>query len=213
MQRRQFLTALAATGLFNSACSKMTSNRAGNGGPGEPVVPAAEKSDEKQIDYCIEVENAGNPTKVPETREFHSGERFRFRFRPGFESHIYLLNRGAGETSWTVLFPNARIDIKNPIQAGKTVTIPDEQTAWMRIDERKGNEHLVLIAATGPLQEFAVESNAVSRDDFEDRIATIERQYRPTSSRRFEDDGWVKLYAAGPSDKLAIVVNLPLLHV
>lgn len=213
MQRRGFLTALAAVGLFDSACSRDSSKMPGGDDSGQLDVPRTEKTNEKQIDYCVEVDDTGGPSKVAETREFHSGERFRFRFRPGFESHIYILNRGPGESFWTVLFPHPRIDIKNPIHAGKIVTIPDEQTAWLRIDERKGNEHLVLIAATIPLQEFAVESDRVSRDDFEDRIANIERRYRPASSRRFEDDTWVKLFAAGTSDKLAIVLNLPLLHV
>jgi len=211
MYRRQFLTALAATGLFESACSKARSKAAESSDAGA-LVPAAEKSDEKQIDYSIELEDGGKAVKVKETRQFRSGERFRFRFKPGFESHIYLLHRGPGESFWSVLFPNRKIDIKNPIHSGTVVTIPDEQTGWLRIDDRKGNEHLVMIAATTPLQEFAVESNRISRDDFEDRIADVERLFRPTSSRRFEDDGWVKLFAAGPADKLAIVLTLPLMH-
>jgi hypothetical protein len=218
MQRRYFLTAFAAAGLFEAGCSRPASKTEGSGTEGssgesgKTAVPAAEKSGEKQIDYCFELENAGNPVRVKESRQFHSGERFRFRVRSGFESHLYLLNRGPGENFWTVLFPSPKIEIKNPIPAGKVVTIPDQETGWLRIDQRAGNEQLVLIAATAPLQEFAVEGKQVSRDDFENRIDNIERLYRPTSSRRFEDDGWVKLFAAGPSDPLAIVLNMPLMH-
>jgi uncharacterized protein DUF4384 len=213
MRRRHFLTAIAsAAGLLDSACSRPDTTKAAETGGSGGVPPATAKAEEKQIDYCLELDDPSGPRKVKESRQFRSGERFRFRFRPGFESHIYLLNRGPGENSWTVLFPNPRIEIKNPIHAGNIVTIPDKDTGWLRIDERKGNEHLVLIAATDPLEEFAVATGRVSRDDFEDRIANIERLYRPASSRRFEDDQWVKLFAAGPSDKLAIVLSLPLLH-
>ena len=211
MQRRQFLAAAVSAGLVGSACSRGVSKTDDRKGEGSSV-PQAAKSAEKQLDYCLEVEQQGQPVRVKETRTFRSGERFRFRFRPGFDSHIYLLNRGPGEDSWSVLFPNAKIAIKNPIHPGSIVTVPDDETGWLRIDNRQGNEHLVLIAATNPLEEFAIASGRISRDDFENKLANIERLYRPASSRRFEDEEWVKLFAAGRSENLAIVLNLPLLH-
>jgi hypothetical protein len=211
MQRRQFVAAVASAGWMGSGCSSSESRTPDRKDAGI-AVPQAEKSTERQIDYCLELDQPDHPMRVKETRTFHSGERFRFLFRPGFDSHLYLLNRGPQENFWTVLFPGPKIAIQNPIHPGSVVTVPDEDTGWLRIDNKQGNEHLVLIASSNPLKEFAGTADRISRDDFEDRLADIERLYRPSSSRRFEDDGWVKLFAAGNGANLAIVLNVPLLH-
>jgi hypothetical protein len=213
MDRRQFLTAVAQlVAVAGAGCSRANSKAAGKSAGEGSAVPPPERTSEKQLDYCLELQQQpSEPLRIKETRTFRDGERFRFRFRPGFDAYIYMLNRGPGENTWSVLFPNAKIEVKNPIHPGHAVTVPGE-TEWLRCDDRRGNEHLVLIAATSPLEEFAIASGRISKNDFEDRLASVERLYRPASSRRFEDDGWVKLFAAGPGTDLAIVLNLPLLH-
>jgi hypothetical protein len=210
MERRRFLAGVATSALFGSACARRDRNSAEGGGSS---LPPPEKNNEKQIDYAIELEDNGQPHRVREDRTFHSGERFRFLIRPAFECHLYLINRGPRTSQYDVLFPSPRIEIRNPIASGTTVTIPGkDDERWLHIDDRPGNESLVLIAATAPLEDFALASGKIPRDDVDDSLAAVERKYRPASSRRFEDGGWVKLFAASSSEPLAIVLRIPLLH-
>jgi hypothetical protein len=210
MNRRYFFTSISA-GAVLTGCSRKDETS----GP-----PAVDKSGESEIAYAIELDdpaNPGMPMRVREDHEFHSGDRFRFLFQPGFDAYVYLFNRGPGQASYQALFPNPKIAIPNPIPSGKTVTVPAPDMGWLRMDQRKGEENLVLIASVMPLDEMQADASdgqagAIGRDDFESRLAQVERRARPSSSRRFEDKDWVKLFAARDKGDVAIVQRLPLLH-
>jgi hypothetical protein len=205
MNRRYFLNAIAGSLALAGCARKPDADETG-------APPAVDKSAEAEIGYAIELEDSGTAVRVKEDRRFHSGDRFRFLFRPGFDAHVYLVNRGPGQASYQVLFPSDRIAVRNPIASGKSVTVPDPDTGWLRMDASHGEENLILIAATAPLEEFSGIGADVGRDEFESKLAAVERRYRPNSSRRFEDGDWVKLFAARGRQDLAIVVRLPLLH-
>ena len=213
MNRRTFFTSGSLTALSGltafSGAALLTgcARKEETAGP-----PAVDKSAESEIDYGIELDDSGNTLRVKEDRAFHSGDRFRFLFRPGFDAYVYLFNRGPGQTSYQALFPNPRIPVRNPIPSGKSVTVPDADAGWLRMDQRKGEENLVLIASVAVLDEMQPTDGAIGRDEFESRLAQVERRCRPTSSRRFEDKDWVKLFAAREKGDLAIVQRLPLLH-
>jgi len=202
MNRRYFFTSISA-GAVLSACTRSPES----GGP-----PAVDKSGESEIAYAIELDDSGNPIRVKEDRAFHSGDRFRFILRPGFDAYVYLFNRGPGQTEFQKLYPSPRIPQHNPIPAGKEVVVPDPDTGWLRMDKSKGEENLVLIASVAALDEMQAPDSTIGRDEFESRLAKVERRYRPSSSRRFEDKDWVKLFAAREKGDLAIVQRLPLLH-
>jgi hypothetical protein len=212
MNRRQWLVALAPVFLL-SACARRPAERTSDKPPVLEKPPALDKSDEAEIAYAIEMGNgAGRPMQVSETRELHTGDRFRFRFQPRFEAYVYLFDRGPGQESYRKLFPDPQILVNNPIAVGKPVVVPDSPTGWLRMDEHDGDENLVLIASTAPLWEIEESPVVADRDDFEARLARVERHYRPSSFRRFEDGGWVKLFGAREKRDLAIVLRLPLLH-
>lgn len=204
MNRRGFVATVVG-GLAVAGCSR---RRAAN----DAAPPAVDKSEEAELDYAIELDDSGHSIRVREDRKFHSGDGFRFLFRPGFNAYVYLVNRGPGQQSYQVLFPSERIGVRNPIGKGRLVTVPDPATGWLRMDANQGDENLVLIAASVPLEEFTQMPASVGRDEFESRLAAVERRCRSTSSRRFEDGDWVKLFAAGGKRDLAIVVRLPLWH-
>ena len=204
MKRRYVLGALI--GLFG--CGGREKERAdAKGAP-----PAVDTSAEKEIAYSIELEQGGELLHVGDDWQFHSGDRFRLLFRPEFDAYVYVVNRGPAQSAYQMLFPNPRIALQNPIPAGKEVRVPDSDTAWLHMDNQPGNENLILIAATTPLTELDGMGPNVDRDDFEARLANVERKRRPSSSRRFEDKNWVKLFAARGKEDLAIVLRLPLLH-
>jgi hypothetical protein len=170
-----------------------------------------DRSEELQIAYAIEVETDGKPKRVREDETFRSGDGFRFIFKPDFKAYVYVLNRGPHEKAYQILFPNSKISIDNPIEPKKEVAIPGGET-WLRMDNRKGDEDLVLIASNVQLPDFNTTEKTIDRDTFDERIAHVERRYRPKSSRRFGDGDWVKVFAAGAKQDVAMVLRVPLRH-
>jgi hypothetical protein len=180
---------------------------------GESAAPqVVDKSGEAEIAYAIEFQRGGEALHVNEDWQFHSGDRFRLLFRPAFGAYIYVVNRGPRQDAYQVLYPSEKISAQNPIPSGKEVKLPDSDTTWLHMDNEQGDENLILVASTVPLPEFDGLPPSVARDEFESRLASVERKHRPSSSRRFEDKDWVKLFAARGKEDLAIVLRLPLLH-
>src|SRR5579863_7721631 len=99
MNRRYFFSAVSAGALLTGCTRKDETS-----GP-----PAVDKSAESEIAYAIELDDSGNPIRVKEERAFHSGDRFRFIFQPGFDAYAYLFNRGPGQASYQALFPSSRM--------------------------------------------------------------------------------------------------------
>jgi len=214
--RRNWLT-LAAVSLM-AACKKTET-------ASEVKPPSKEKEKEKsqeiprdaivvnelQLDYSIVLSVDDASRSVNEQFAFRNGDRFRFRLRPGFEAHIYLLSRGARQKQYTFLYPHKDIKQENPVPPKEIIEIPGSGTDWLMMDKVSGTEQLVLIASPSPLVEFNVPAVSIERDEFEERLGRVERDYRPTSSRRLETGGWVSILASrGP--KTAMVVRLPLDH-
>ena len=166
---------------------------------------------ELQLDYSIVLGDDDSSRSVNEQFTFRNGDRFRFRLRPGFEAHVYLLSRGARQKEYTFLYPHKDIKQENPVPAKGIIESPGPETDWLTMDKVSGTEQLVLIASPSPLVEFNVPAKSIERDEFEERLGRVERDYRPASSRRLENGGWVSLLASrGP--KTAMVVRLPLDH-
>ncbi len=212
---RRYFASIAAGVLTLTGCGSEGAPAKSVASPATPPneVPAAlDKSAEAELAYAIELQVSGNPVPVREDRKFRSGDLFRFVFRPEFDAHVYMVARGPRQANYTVLYPGERASAPNPIPAGEKVTVPNTDVGWLHMDNEKGDENLLLIAATSPLAEFAGMGTTVEREAFESRLAEVERQHHPASYRRFEDGDWVKLFAAKGKDSLAIVLRIPLLH-
>jgi hypothetical protein len=204
LSRRDFIAASVVGLAATNACDKPQQQ------PPTRTAPGLDNASEREISYLLLREDSGKAVRVPETFQFQSGEKFRLRFRPGFPAYIYVANRGKGENSYSVLFPLPAERSRNPLPAGTAVGVPND-TEWLRFDKVPGNEYFVLIASSVALPDLEKAGAQIGLDTFEAQLANIERQYQPTSSRRFQDGDWTKFFAAREGD-IAIVVRLPLQH-
>lgn len=203
MKRRSLLFASLTGMLALTGCSKPQA-------PPTTSAPAFDNSSERELSYLLEREDQGKATPVSEDFNFRSGDRFRIRLSPDFPAYVYVANRGAGQSTYQILFPRASDNVRNPLSKGTSVALPGD-TEWFRFDESPGNEYFVLIASTVPLPDIEKAGAQIPRDTFESQLAAIERSYRPDSSRRFQDHNWTKFFAAR-NGALAIVVRLALQH-
>jgi hypothetical protein len=177
--------------------------------PPPPAKIAA--ANEKQVAYAIELKGDGAPMRVREDHDFHSGDRFRFVIKPGFSAYVYMLNRGTGESKYSILFPLSREVSQNPIRPDAEQPVPGDSASWMKMNSSPGEEDFVLIVSMVPLPAFT-DKSTLSVDDCERALASVDRQYHPASSRRFEDGDWVKLFGADPGHDLAMILRIPLKH-
>jgi hypothetical protein len=200
-----------AGGIVLAALLLATGGCMQNQGPRSSGKPALDTSKERDLSYMIEREVDGQPVVVHgDDLEFRNGERFRVRFRPGFKAYIYVANRGSHQDSYHLLFPaNGADHDQNPLDKGTATSLPPAP-AWLKLDQSPGDEYLTLIASTVPLEEFG-NTTEIPREKFDSELTDIERQYQPTSSRRFQDGDWTKYFAARDGD-LVLVAKLALRH-
>lgn len=192
----------AISGLLLTGCDRLRST-------GRVADPA-----ELELDYSIMIDpgatGAAQPATVNEKHAFRGGDRFRVQFRPAFPAYLYLLNRGAGESEYSFLYPARQIAVSNPLSAEQSVTLPGD-SEWYTLDSRPGIENLVLIAALQPVTELPPPDQKLSRDDGERILAMLERDRRPKTSRRVEDPDHVRLFASRDANSV-ILARLPLEH-
>ena len=162
--------------------------------------------------YAIELEDRGELRRVTEDFPFRSGDRFRFVVESGFPAHLYLFNRGAGDRTYTRLFPRDAADDRRALPRGREMRAPPGD-GWYRMDTRTGIENLVLVVATAPLGELGMDLDA-DRDAnaFEQRLGELERAYRPSRSGREQAGDDVELVADRGVGETALVVRIPLRH-
>jgi len=166
--------------------------------------------DELQIDYAIRLDDGAEGRVVDEKFRFRSGDRFQIQLRPAFAAYLYLFNRSEGQSSCDVLLPQNGEGQRNPIASGQIATIP-APGKWLTMDSHSGLENLVMMASPVAIPDFDTPEQKIPRDECEQRLALVERDFRPSSSRIFKDKDWTKLFAARGA-RTAFVVRLPLDH-
>jgi hypothetical protein len=212
--RRLFLAGLTGLGAFTSGCSKIWMGDKKDDpktDPGKPTPAPSLTAGEKTFLYAIEVQRPGGPQLVKEDYSFRSGDGFRLRLKPGFNAYVYVLNRGNREKGFKLLFPSLLVRARNPIASGGEAVIPDDPQKWMRMDEVAGEENFILVASMSPLPDLE-DPQRTSANEVDQTLTSIEREYRPQSSRRFEDGDWVKVLAADGGKDIAMVLRIPLRH-
>lgn len=211
--RRLFLAGLAGLGAFAAGCSKIRTvdRKDGKDDPSKPTPAPLRTTEEKTFLYAIELQRPGAPQLVKEDHSFRSGDGFRVRLKPGFSAYVYVLNRGNRENRYKLLFPSSMVRARNPIASGAEAVIPDDPQKWMRMDQVAGEENFILVASMVPLPDME-DPQRLGVDQVDQTLAGIEREYRPQSSRRFEDGDWVKVLAADGGKDIALVLRIPLRH-
>jgi len=191
------ITALVAFGL--SGCDRL----------GWPVSSTSKpKSPELQLDYSILLDGAP-PRRISEKYQFQSGDRFRLEVRPAFAGWVYLFSRGAGQKEYLCLYPNQDAQRGKALISGQTVTLPGGDN-WYTLDDSPGSEAMVLVASAMPIADLGP-SVPLAQDDFEERIAKLERERRPRTAKRVEEAGWTKLFVSH-DDAAAMVMRISIDH-
>lgn len=190
-------------------CVTMAGCRSGHVG-GDPPAPAP-GMEVLEFSYGLELEDRDGPRPVTEDFPFRSGDRFRFTLEAKFPAYAYLFNRGAGEGSYTRLFPPDPSG-GNPrrLPAGEVMAPPGD--AWYRMDTEAGVEQMVLVVATAPLAELDVWDDDLEAAAFEQQLGALEQAYRPLGFRRDRVGERVELVAEQGDDEVAMVVRIPLRH-
>ena len=162
--------------------------------------------------YGIELEDRGELRRVTEDFPFRSGDRFRFILESGFPAHLYLFNRGAGDRTYTRLFPRIAADDRRALMRGRELRVPPGDS-WYRMDAETGIEQVVLLVATAPLDELGMDLDAEpDANAFEQRLGELERAYRPSRFAREQAGDDVELVAERGVGETALVVRIPLRH-
>src|ERR1017187_1636489 len=100
-----------------------------------PAVQRLPPLGEKEFAYSIELQRPDGSKRVREDYPFHSQDGFRLLIKPGFSAYLYLINRGARDSRFHVLFPSKALNLRNPVRPGDTASIPDDAKKWMRMDQ------------------------------------------------------------------------------
>ncbi len=94
-----------------------------------------------------------------ERRDIHPGQTLTSRdnyylsFIPDQACHVYVFQMDSHDVL-TKLFPNPEFSGKsNPVSAGNLYRVPEGINDWIFLDENKGEEEIVMIAAEQPLDD------------------------------------------------------------
>ena len=117
----------------------------------EAIVPG-ERRKELYLEFSVLA--GSTPESLAPIRNganLHTNDRMAFIIRPSNEAYIYLMQQTAsGEIS--VIFPDDRISIKNPVAAGQSVRIPDQ--GLFRVNEKDlGTEKVFIVASLNPITD------------------------------------------------------------
>ena len=174
------------------------------------VAGCASETTVMTIRYGLELEDRDGPRFVQEDFAFRSGDRFRFVIEAGSSVYAYLFHRGPGERSYMQLYPRERGRAR-ALPADREATVPDD--GWYRFDAEVGIEQMVLVVAPEPVDELELAGEGDLRAAvFDERLADLERVYRPERFRRRTVDDRVELVAQGGETGMAMVVRIPLAH-
>jgi hypothetical protein len=112
------------------------------------------------VDYRIEAVKAGtSQAMIHETGDqLVAGDGFRIVLRPSIGAHVYvLLLSSQGEAS--VLYPDARMGMRNPAAGGTEVAIPPD--GLFVLDATPGTENVQLLVSKTPLTDLEARLDAM----------------------------------------------------
>ena len=200
------LTALALAVVATTACSvSRASQKAGGKQEGS-------KSGTFEVGYALQiVDGDGKTQTVRDDTRLKSGDRFALLVKSSDPIHLYLFNRGPGDSKYRRLFPVSGQQARVPSAWESPLRLPQDRDAWMRLDRRAGNEHLVLIASKTPIERLDGAAT-IARDQVEDTLAEIERNQRPRDLQRWEDGSWMRMKTDSTQPGLVMICRIPLLH-
>ena len=100
--------------------------------------------------YWVELERAGQKSRVSNKAEFVENDHVRFHFKPNFDGYAYVYlveNEGKGDK--TLLFPSKELT-DNKVKAGNEITLPftnGKDQAWLKFDDHPGTEIVRIVVS------------------------------------------------------------------
>ena len=167
--------------------------------------PKSTGSDYLNLSYTLELNQPDGPRQVAEGWAFGPGDQFRLRLGVDFTAWLYLFNRAAGETAYTVLYPHTAAE-RNPLPPSqRDVLLP--AGVWLTMDDTPEDEHLVLVVSNRPWPLAAGGRETVAAGELNAAIEQAERRLDQLSWRRSEAEGRVRL-TVGSEDEVVLVAKL-----
>ncbi len=117
--------------------------------PAIPIVPLS-------VELSVVKETQGNMTLLNEGDPLRPADNFAVVVKPEGMSYIYIWQTDSSGEVFRV-FPNSDFHPQgNPVPAGKQVWLPwlKNQRQWFHLDQNPGEEEIVIVAASGTLQEL-----------------------------------------------------------
>jgi Domain of unknown function (DUF4384) len=128
------------------------------------LVPAEGRT-ELTLDLSVVAQRPAEADMTPIAADaaLPSGTHVAFLVNASRLAHVYLFQKSAtGKIS--VLFPDPRIQLANPVPAGVTLRVPPEGASF-RLDEKDiGSESVFIVASLHPIAELAAAAAHLSAD-------------------------------------------------
>lgn len=148
------------------------------------IVPEDARS-ELSVGFAVSATrpNEVTPKPIREGESLPSGSRVSFWVEVSKPAYVYLAQR-SGHGRIDVLFPDARITVRNPLPAHTQLRIP-QGGAEFKLDSNTGTERVYLIASLTPLTslEHALSGASAGQSGSLERLSQLD-DTRPCSSDR-----------------------------
>jgi outer membrane protein OmpA-like peptidoglycan-associated protein len=112
---------------------------------GHEAPPAADATQPLSVDVVVRYRDGEREIEVGPNSTLRSGDSYQVRLTPNQRSYVYVYQ---SDSTGRIepLFPNAALtDASNPIARDTTITLPD--ATWMKLDQMRGREQIVVLAA------------------------------------------------------------------
>lgn len=110
------------------------------------ALPLAAQTPPTRMEVVLEANAGGKAAAVDPGHVFESGDLLRFRFTPGFDGTLYVMERGT-TGAFTLLFPKKETGLDNRVKKGKSYLVPATEDGWFRVTGPPGHDIVYWLVA------------------------------------------------------------------
>jgi hypothetical protein len=103
--------------------------------------------------YWVELDRAGQKSRVNNKTEFVEGDKIRFHFKPNIDGFAYIQVAEGATGEKVTLFPSAELS-DNKVKCGEEIVLPiakGTDQAWLRFDDTPGTETVRIVVSRTPI--------------------------------------------------------------
>jgi len=105
------------------------------------------------VQYWIELHRGSQVLRANNKTAFHSGDRIAFHLRPNIDGYAYIVLKSGSKGEQAVLFPDAKTQEENKVEAGKEFVLPSN--GMLAFDKNPGTEKLSVVLSRTPIDAQA----------------------------------------------------------